>query len=112
MARLPSGLVAGGLLRAAEAVGGNGAVLAKGDPDSGALMVVLTHRGADPVVLERVSAMDGKWRWNRRKVDDPINYETVARFIDKNKRFDRDLWVLELDVADVEQFIVDSLAET
>ena len=112
MARLPTGIVAAGLIRAAEAVGGNGVVLARGDPDSGALLLVMTCRGKDAVILERVSSLDGGLRWNRRKSSESVDSQTVARLVAENKRFDRDLWVLELDVADVEQFIVESLAET
>jgi len=112
MARLPTGIVAAGLIRAAEAVGGNGVVLAKGDPDSGALLLVMTCRGADAVMLERVSSLDGGLRWNRREDGESGDSQTVARLVAEKKRFDRDLWVLELDVADVEQFIVESLAET
>lgn len=112
MARLPTGIVATGLVRAAEAVGGNGAVLAKGDPDSGALLLVMTCRGAGAAILERVSSLDGDLRWNRRETGESADSQTVARLIAEKKRFDRDLWVLELDVADVEQFIVDSLTET
>lgn len=112
MVRLPTGIVASGLIRAAEAVGGNGVVLAKGDPDAGALLLVLTCRGKDAVFLERVSSLDSGLRWNRRESRESIDSQTVARFVAEKKRFDRDLWALELDVADVEQFIVDSLAET
>lgn len=110
--RLPSGLVVGGLLRAAEAVGGNGAVLVKGDPDAGALLVVLTCRGADPIVMERVSSPAGGFTWNRMKSSESLDSQRVARLIDGKKRLDRDIWAVELDVPDVEQFIVDSLAGT
>lgn len=112
MARLPTGIVAAGLIRAAEAVGGNGVVLAKGDPDSGALLLVLTCRGKDALIMERVSSLDGGLRWNRRKTGESNDFQRVAQLVSETKRFDPDLWVLELDIADVEQFIVDSLAET
>lgn len=113
MARLASRIVAAGLLRAAEAAGGNGVVLARGDPDSGALMLVLTSRGADPRILERVAGNDDQLAWNlRQSSGESRQDDSVARFIDKNKRFDRDLWVLELDVPDVHRFIVDSLSQT
>jgi len=110
--RLPSGLVASGLIRAAETVGGNGAVLSKGDADSGAIVLVLTCRGRTPLIMERVPRLDGGLQWNRRKGSESVNFESVARFIDELKRFDRDIWVVELDIADVEQFIVDSLGQT
>jgi len=113
MPGLASRIVVAGLLRAAEGVGGNGAVLARGDGDSGALLVVLTTRGGSPLVLERLSGIDGGFAWNRSQApDESAQNDSVARLIDEKKRFDRDLWVVELDIPDVEQFIVDSLAET
>jgi len=112
MSRLPTGIVASGLLRAAEAAGGNGVVLSCGDPDAGALLVVVTRRGAEPRVLERLSAMNGELRWNIRNEGESISFDSVARLIDEKKRFDRDLWVLELDVADAEQFIALTFGQT
>jgi hypothetical protein len=112
MSRLPTGIVASGLLRAAEAAGGNGVVLKRGDPDVGALLVVVTRRGADPRVLERLSALDGGLGWNLQNNGESISSGSVARLIDKKKRFDRDLWVLELDVADAEQFIALTFGQT
>lgn len=113
MARLPSHLVASGLLRAAEAVGGNGAILNRGDRDSGALLLVVTCRGQDAVLLERVSKIDGFFTWNqtsgRSESADP---NVVARLVDQKKRFDPDIWIVELDIPDVQQFVVDSLCQT
>lgn len=106
-------MAVGGMLRAAEAAGGNGAILTKGDPDSGALLLVLTCRGADPILLERRPQLTGGFTWNKHENSgESPRFETVARLIDKKKRFDRDLWVVELDIPNVEQFIVDSLGET
>lgn len=113
MRGLASRIVVAGLLRAAETAGGNGVVLARGDGDTGALLVVLTSRGGSPEVLERLSGIEGGFTWNRSQLpDESTQIDSVARLIDKKKRFDRDLWVVELDIPDVEQFIVDSLAET
>ena len=112
MSRLPTKLVASGLLRAAEATGGNGVVLAKGDPDAGALMLILTSRGADPRLYERVSSQEHGFTWNIAADEDSLTTERVARLIDSRKRFDADLWIVELDIPNAEQFLVDSLAET
>ena len=112
MTRLPSAIVTAGLLRAAEAVGGNGAVLAKGDPDGGALFVILTSRGTDPMIFERVSSMNGGFTWNNHNAGQTLDLQSVARFIDERKRFDRDLWIVELDIAEPEQFIADTLGGT
>ena len=92
-----------------EAAGGNGAVLSKGDPDAGALLLVLTTRGVVQKVLERVSSATEGFTWNIVNNGNLADSRTVAQLIDRKKRFDPDLWVVELDIPDVEQFIADSL---
>lgn len=113
MARLPSHLVVSGLLRAAEAAGGNGAILARGDRDVGALLVVMTRRGVAFGLFERISTIDRDFTWNQSHASRESAFpDSVAQLIDEKKRFDRDIWVVELDVPDVERFIADSLAPT
>lgn len=87
-------------------------MLAKGDPDAGALLLVLTNRGATHALLERVSSLTDGFTWNIVNGSVSADSETVARLIDRKKRFDPDLWVIELDIPNAEQFIVDSLDET
>ena len=45
-ARLASSLIVSALMQRAQAEGGFAAVLAKGDPNAGAVLVILTERGA------------------------------------------------------------------
>ncbi len=109
---LASNIVAGGLLQAAQTIGGNGVVLLRGEASRGSILVVLTNRGRIEVILERILDSQGDYCWNRTKNNESLQSETVAQFIGKRKRFDPDIWALELDVPDVERFIADSLAET
>lgn len=113
MARLPSHVIVSGLLRAAEATGGNGAVLSRGERDAGALLLVLTTRGQNPKLFERLSTIAGDFTWNQSRIADESHLsDSVARLIDEKKRFDRDIWIVELDIPDVQQFIVESLGQT
>lgn len=101
--RLPTSLLVAALLRRTGEAGGFGAVLARGDPDAGAVLVVATDRGAPARMLERgpgrgglvdstpADDVDGYWR--RRRTRDP------------------DLWVVELDVADAERLAAAVLAD-
>ena len=112
MTSLRSDLIVGGLLRAAEADGGNGAVVARGDATTGAILVILTHRGRSCAMMERVSSLTNGFTWNRRDLAASLDEQKVAQLVDGRKRFDGDLWVVELDIPDVERFIEDSLGET
>jgi hypothetical protein len=103
-ARLPAGLEASAIRRSAEAIGGHAAVLHRGDPDRGAILLLLTERGEAKFLVERLPGADGAYRWLALVAKD------ASETIDKRRSFDPDLWVIEVDVADAERFIVDSLA--
>ena len=98
--RLATSVLAGALIRKAQGEGGFAAVLAKGDPTSGAILLILTERGANPRLLERLLQPDGNYAWAQ-----PIeNSDEVPAFVARRRQFDPDLWLIELDVPSVERF--------
>jgi hypothetical protein len=98
--RLATSVLAGALIRKAEGEGGFAAVLAKGDPTSGAILLLLTERGGNPRILERLLRPDGSYHWAQ-----PIeNPEEVPAFVARRRRFDPDLWLIELDIPSIERF--------
>lgn len=104
MARLASSILAGALLRRAESEGGFGVVLGKGDETSGAILIILLERGGNPRILERVLQPDATYEWREIEGQTPENREKMADFLARRRRFDPDLWVLELDVPSQERF--------
>ena len=98
-ARIAASVVAGGLIRKAEVEGGFGAVLAKGDPTAGSILVILLERGANPRLLERLLQPGGHYSWQESAIPGE-----VPDFVARRRRFDPDLWVLELDVPSAERF--------
>jgi hypothetical protein len=102
--RLSSHVLASALLRLAEREGGFGAVLAKGDPDSGAMTVLLLERGVRQILLERVSALDGGYAWRELGNRAAQNDRDFAMFLERSRRIDPDLWLIELDVPSAERF--------
>ena len=99
--RLASAVLVSALLRRAELEGGFGAVLAKGDATAGALAVILVERGGEPRLLERILQPDGGYRWDEAAAGSGA----VDEFIARRRRFDPDLWVIELDVPSAERFV-------
>lgn len=98
--RLASSVLVGALIRQAETEGGFAAVLAKGDADAGSILVLLTERGANACLYERLLQPDGNYAWSESAAgSDPIS-ELIAR----RRRFDPDLWVVELDVRSRQRF--------
>jgi hypothetical protein len=102
--RLASSILVSALLRRAEAEGGFGAVLAKGDPTAGTVAVLLTERGTNPRLFERLLQPDGRYAWQesgRQSLEAPGELQAL---IERRRRFDPDLWLIELDTASTERF--------
>jgi hypothetical protein len=102
--RLTSAILVSALLRRAEAEGGFGAVLAKGDETSGSIIVILLEKGANPRIFERVLQPDGLYGWASAPTRPGGSGEEVPAFIARRRRFDPDSWFIELDVPSVERF--------
>ena len=107
-ARLTASVEAAGLVRRAEADGGFAAILRKGDADRGALLILIRSRGRYVAALERSLSMDGNYRWASVGPPESAGDEEVAEFLQKRVRFDEDLWLIELDVAQPERFIAET----
>ncbi len=102
--RLASAVLVSALLKLAAREGGFGAVLAKGDPTAGALTVVLLERGERMMVLERIVQPDGAYAWQETGNRAAANDEEFTKFLDRRRRFDPDMWILELDIASAQRF--------
>ena len=102
--RLGSSVLVQALLRLAGRDGGFAAVLARGDPDAGAITVVLTERGERRLILERAVRGDGRYGWQEVGNRAAANEEEFRKFLEERRRFDPDLWLIELDVPSAERF--------
>ena len=108
LARLPAALEVAGLLRQVAADGGFGTVMQKGDADRGALLLMVTSRGAHIACLERLPSLDGQDQWHRVGPDAAAGSAEIREFLAKRARFDPDSWLIELDVAHPERFIAET----
>ncbi len=105
MSRLAAQLEAASIVRRAEAAGDFAAILRKGDPDRGSLLLVVSSRGRHLTFLERVLDIGGGYRWQRIGPGESASSAEISDFVSKRARFDEDLWAIELDIADPERFI-------
>ena len=106
--RLPAHLEAASLIRRVEIEGGFGTILKRGDSDRGSLVLLLASRGQHWACLERALSADGSYDWQRIGPGPGADAPTVADWSQKRVRFDEDLWLIELDIAEPERFIVES----
>lgn len=98
--RLKAGLWVSMALRMGDQAGRPGAVLRKGDPDAGGILVVL--RGRDGlVVLSQVRAAEGEASWMRATGADPVAQEAADAYVARQLGRDPDLWVVEFEAPDL-----------
>lgn len=99
-ARIKAGIWVSMALRMGNASGRYGAVLRRGDPDSGGILVVL--RGRDGVcVLSQMRTADGEPAWMRATGPAAVTQDAADAYVARQTGFDPDLWVLEFESPDL-----------
>lgn len=106
--RLPAHLEAAGFRRLAESVGGSAMVLAKGDADRGAIILIILERGRFFAVFERQLDGHGNYAWRPTGPSGDEAAAEISDFCTRRRRSDPDLWLIELDVPQAERFIVNA----
>lgn len=106
MTRLASGLLVTALLRRVNDSGGFGAVLARGDPDSGAILLVTSDRDRDVQCYER--------GWDEKGNDvlvatGPAGDPDASDYWQRRRSRDSDLWVVALDSAEAKRFAAETI---
>jgi hypothetical protein len=102
--RLASSVEVGALRRLAESQGGFAAVLAKGDANAGSILVILAQNGRKLRILERLLQPDGRYQWQDIAAQVIDKEEEIEALLTRRRRYDPDLWLLELDIPSAERF--------
>ena len=72
----------------------------KGDPDAGTVLIKLDRLDGSCVVFSQVRTIDGEIAWMRATGDDPVPDIDSESYINKQLKFDPDIWVLEIEDPD------------
>lgn len=88
------------ILRLADAAGRPGAVLRRGDRDSGSVLVVL-RSVLGCCVLSQVLTPAGEPAWLRATGAAPVDEASADAYVTRQTRVDPDLWVIELPAPDL-----------
>jgi len=110
MARLAAGLLVNALVRRVNAAGGSAMVLARGDAEAGAILVLTLERGGQPSFFERGIGPDGEPALVRSGPAEFSDDNAVSDYWRRRRSRDSDLWVVELDIAEAERFAAETLA--
>lgn len=105
--RLPAHLEVAAIRRLAESQGGFAAVLEKGERDAGTIAIVIIGRGEPAWLCERMPQADGNRRFVRTREEDIEKKSEFEASISRKRRFDPDLWLIEVDIADRERFVAE-----
>lgn len=73
------------------------AVVRKGDPDAGSILLKLLRREGMCLLLRRVTAEDGGQAWMVVGGKSEIPEEEATAYIEREIKWDRDLWVVEIE---------------
>ena len=104
--RLPAALEVSALVRSTQASGGFAMVLHKGEADAGTILVVAVDRAGLGTLYERLPDPTGPRRWVAVRVQDAQARGVFDDYLDRRTRQDRDVWIVELTIADVERSIL------
>lgn len=109
--RLRSALLVQALVRRTGAEGGFAAVLHKGDAISGAIIVQCPGEDRLPRLFERIPDFSKGYIVTPIATPSWGDEEKIAQYIERRRRADPDLWVVELDVPNGEQLAAAILTE-
>jgi hypothetical protein len=76
-------------------------VLRRGDADAGGILVVLRDRESRLSVLSQTRTDGGELAWLRATGPEPVDQAKADAYVDRQVKFDPDLWVIEFDAPDL-----------
>ena len=101
--RLAANILIGALTRRVEQAGGFAMIIHRGDAVSGAILVQCLEKGEQTGLFERQADFRGGYRLMPCGPGADADHLTLAQYIERRRRADPDMWVIELDVADAQQ---------
>lgn len=107
---LPSGLLVSALLKRVNDAGGMGMVRARGDADSGVILLILNEPGGSTKLMERSLGPSGAPTLFEAGPADASDVLAREAYWQRRRARDPDLWVLELDIASAERFAAETIA--
>lgn len=106
---LPSGLLVSALLKRVNDAGGMGMVRAKGDANSGAILLILNDASGSSRLMERGLDPAGKPVLLAVGPADQTDSATYDAYWRRRRERDPDLWVIELDIPSAERFAAETI---
>ncbi len=108
---LPTGMLVSALLKRVNDAGGMGMVRARGDAESGTILLILNEEPGESRLLERGTGPDGKPMLVVTGPAYPSDDAARDAYWRRRRARDPDLWVIELDIASAERFAAETILD-
>jgi hypothetical protein len=102
--RLKAGIFVSALIRRAEASGAQAYVVKKGSEEAGAVFLKVSRLDGTCTILNQVRPGDGELAW-ARPLGGPCDEARAADYFAKQMKFDRDLWIVEIEDREGRAFV-------
>ena len=103
--RLSAEMTVKSLFRIVEQQDGFAMVIHKGDQISGSILIQCIENGENPRLLERMPSLEGTAHWQQIWPQDAEKQDNLPEYIERRRKFDPDLWLIELDIPDAERLV-------
>lgn len=100
MSRLRTQLWISAHIRRCELAGLSAYVAHRGDAERGAVLLKINHLDGTATVYDRAYTLDGRLAWSRRTGATSVPEPDADDLIARQRRYDPDLWVLEIEDRD------------
>ena len=109
--RLPSKLLVAAMLRRVNDSGGIATVLARGDAQAGAILIITLDKGLNPKAIERGIGPAGETLLVPVGPGAEAPEADLTEYWRRRRARDPDLWVIELDIAAAERFAAETILD-
>jgi len=104
--RLISAIQVKAIIRRAELAGAHAFLVRRGQEEAGALFLKLSRLDGSFTVLNQARRGDGELVWTR-PLGESADESAVNAYLEKQLRFDPDLWILEIEDSQGRAFVDD-----
>lgn len=95
--RLKSKMLIQAGLRQCMALGLTATVARSGDDDAGTVYLKINRLGPGFTILALARELDGSLKWRSRTGEEPVPEADADAVLEKERRIDPDIWVLEIE---------------
>ena len=75
-------------------------VIKRGDPDAGAIFLHLNKLNGKNFIYNQIRTISGEIAWSQSSGERPLDENEAYDYLEKQKKYDPDLWILEIEDPD------------